>query len=233
MKILITLLLSVLPIIGWAQLKTDTYETSVGNIDITLVGHSSLMIGFNGKVIHVDPYGKAGDYTHLPKADLVLITHEHSDHFDPQALEQIIRTDTEIITSKTVAGQYDKADMYMENGDVYGWENVRIQAVPAYNIVHKRETGEHYHPQGRGNGYVLTFGEFVLYIAGDTEPIPDMDELETIDVAFIPERFPFAPNSDDFFRIAKKIRAKVIYPYHSSQIDKEEIQRQLPDIEIK
>lgn len=229
----IAFLLAFMPFIASAQLQTDTYETSAGNVDITLVGHSSLIIGFDGKIIHVDPYGKAGNYSDLPKADLVLITHEHSDHFDPQAMEQIIRTDTEIITSQTVADRYDQADMYMENGDVYGWENIQIQAVPAYNIKHKRENGEHYHPKGKGNGYVLTFGDFVLYIAGDTEPIPDMDELEDIDVAFIPERFPFAPNSDDFFRIAKKIRAKVIYPYHSAQIDKEGIQRQLPHIEIK
>ena len=233
MKNLTTLLLACLPLAAAAQLQTDTYETSAGKVDITPIGHGSLMIAFQGKVIHVDPYSSAGDYSEYPKADLVLITHEHGDHFDRYALETICTPKTEIISNKTVADLYAKVDVYMDNGDVYGWEDIQINAVPAYNILHIKENGEPYHPKGVGNGYVLTFGDFVLYIAGDTEPIPEMAELENIDVAFLPKNLPYTMSDEQFVEAARTIKPKVLYPYHYIQIDKAALRAQLPGIEIK
>jgi len=233
MKRLITFLLVCVPFIASAQLETHTYETSAGNVDITLIGHSSLMIGFKGKIIHIDPYSKVYDYSQLPKADLVLITHEHGDHFDKNALEAISKRETEAISNKAVADQYDKVDLYMENDEVYGWEDVQIDAVPAYNLVHRKDNGEAYHPKGVGNGYVLTFGNFRVYIAGDTEPIPEMNDLEDINVAFLPKNLPYTMSDEEFVVAARMVKPEILYPYHYSRIDWDMLRKQLEGIEIK
>lgn len=232
MKKGIILLLACVPAIAFAQLKTDTYETSAGNVDITLIGHGSVMIKFNEKIIQIDPYSKVADYSTLPKADLVLITHEHGDHFDRNALETVIRPETFVIANPTVGEQYGRASI-MKNGDDVSWEYIRIQAVPAYNIIHKKENGEAYHPEGIGNGYVLVFGDFLVYIAGDTEPIEDMKGLEDIDVAFLPKNLPYTMSDEEFVQAALIVKPKVLYPYHYSEVDKEALQKQLEGIEIR
>ena len=232
-SILLLWLAAVVSIAAVAQPKTNIYPTSAGNIEITLIGHGSLSILFNGKVIHIDPYTKAGDYTEARPGDLILITHEHADHFDPALLKNLVTPESYVITSKTVAGLYDRADMYMENGDVFGWEDIRIEAVPAYNIRNLKENGEAYHPKGRGNGYVLTFGDFTVYIAGDTEPIPEMNDLPEIDVAFLPKNLPYTMSDEQFVEAAKIVRPDVLYPYHYNTIDWLWLRQQLPDIVLK
>lgn len=228
------LLLAALPFAAAAQEKlTETYSTSAGNVVIAPVGHGSLIIMHDGKIIHVDPYSQVEDYSKLPKADLVLITHEHADHYDPAALTHVVTPNTEIIGSQAVADLYDRVDMHMDNGDVAGWRGIRIEAVPAYNIVNLKEGGEAYHPKGRGNGYVLTFGDFRIYIAGDTENIPEMKNLGDIDVAFLPKNLPFTMSDQQFIEAAKMVQPKVLYPYHYSKVNKAELQRALPGIEIQ
>jgi hypothetical protein len=68
---------------------TDIIKTSAGDLKITFIGHGSLMFTFNTKIVHVDPFTKVADYAKFPKADVILITHEHHDHLDLKALEQI------------------------------------------------------------------------------------------------------------------------------------------------
>ncbi|MDR2955543.1 MAG: MBL fold metallo-hydrolase [Prevotella sp.] len=214
-------------------IKADVYETNDGSLKVTLVGHGSLMFEYKGKVIHVDPYSKVADYTKLPQADLILITHEHGDHLDTAVINVLKKEGTDFIVSKVVNEILGYGDV-MSNGDNTTCEGISIQAVPAYNIVSKKPDGEAYHPKGRGNGYILVFGDKKVYIAADTENIPEMDALKgTIDIAFMPKNLPYTMSDDMFIDAAKKVTPKVLYPYHMSEFDNEKIGKALEDTGIK
>ncbi len=107
----------------------------------------------------------------------------------------------------------------MKNGDVRTVGGLRIEAVPAYNIVHKRPNGQAYHPKGDGNGYVVTFGDKRVYIAGDTENIPEMKNLKKIDVAFLPMNVPYTMTPEMVADAAKTFKPGILYPYHYGQMD--------------
>ena len=198
----------------WAGSQTtDVIKGASGDLKITLVGHASVILEFAGKVVHVDPFGKMGDYDKLPKADLVLITHEHGDHLDPKALSKI-RTEKTRVVSSAAAAERAKASAVMKNGDMRNELGFKIEAVPAYNLVHKRDTGQPFHPKGRGNGYVITFGDLRVYVAGDTENVPEMKNLKNIDVAFLPVNLPYTMTGQMAADAVKSIKPKYLYPYH-------------------
>ena len=199
------------------SLKTDVLTTSSGNLEITFVGHGSLMLTYGGRVIHVDPYSILADYTRLPKADLILVTHEHRDHLDAEAIRAVRQKGTRLIYTETCAGQLPGGEV-VKNGDTTMFDGVRIEAVPAYNLVHKRDNGQPYHPRGVGNGYVLTFDNLRVYIAGDTENIPEMQALKGVDVAFLPMNLPVdrmrpIPAAE----CVKTFRPKIVYLNHYDQ----------------
>jgi L-ascorbate metabolism protein UlaG (beta-lactamase superfamily) len=200
------------------QFETDVIPTSAGDLKITFLGHETLMLTFDEKIFHVDPFSKVADYARLPKADVILITHEHRDHLDPEAMSSVRTTKTEVVLTETCAKQV-KGGTVMRNGDVHTVQGVRVEAVPAYNLVHKRETGQPFHPQGVGNGYILTFGDKRVYVAGDTENIPEMSELQDIDCAFLPMNLPYTMTPDMVADAAKAFQPKILYPYHFSDTD--------------
>ena len=148
--------------------QRDILKTSQGDIEITFIGHGSLMFTFNGRVIHVDPFSQLAEYSKLPKADLLLITHEHGDHLDLKAVEAVRTDKTVLVLTKTCAAEL-KGGIIMENGDTKTVSGLKIEAVPAYNIVHMRSEGVPFHPNGIGNGYVITFGDKRVY----SERIPE------------------------------------------------------------
>jgi len=204
------------------QYETDMIPTSAGDLKITFLGHGTLMLTFNGKIIHVDPFSRVADYSKLPKADLVLITHEHRDHLDLDAIA-IVRTGvTEVILTETCAKQVE-GGIVMRNGDVHTAMGVTIEAVPAYNIVHKRENGDPFHPKGIGNGYIMTFGDKRVYVAGDTENIAEMKGLQDIDIAFLPMNLPYTMTPEMVADAAKTIQPNILYPYHYSDTDTSKI----------
>ena len=202
--------------------ESDTFKTSAGDLKITFLGHGTLMLTFGGKIIHVDPYSSAADYSKLPKADLILITHEHQDHLDAKALGPIRTAKTILVANPASAKQLEGA-IVMNNGDVKTIEGFKIEAVPAYNIVHKRDTGQPFHPKGNGNGYVMTFGDKRVYIAGDTENIPEMKELKNIDIAFLPMNLPYTMTPEMAAEAAKMFKPKILYPYHFGETDTSKI----------
>ncbi len=171
------------------EFETDIIKTSTGDLKITFIGHGTLIFNFGGKVIHVDPYSTLADYNILPKADLILVTHEHRDHLDLKALNMVRTEKTGVVLTETCAKQL-QGGIVMMNGDVKTVEGFKIEAVPAYNIVHKRDNGQPFHPKGVGNGYIITFGDKRVYVAGDTENIPEMKGLKNIDIAFLPMNLP-------------------------------------------
>jgi L-ascorbate metabolism protein UlaG (beta-lactamase superfamily) len=198
--------------------QKDVVRTKAGELEMTFIGHGSLMLKFGGKIIHVDPYGKLADYSKLPKADVVFITHEHQDHLDPAALQQISTPKTVVVLTEKCAEKVP-GGIVMKNGDVKTVEGIKVEAVPAYNLVHKRDNGQPYHPKGVGNGYVLSFADKRVYIAGDTENIPEMSRLQGIDIAFLPMNLPYTMTPEMVADAARSFKPKVLYPYHYGETD--------------
>jgi len=200
------------------QFETDVLQTSAGDLEITFLGHGTLMLTFDGKIIHIDPFSRVADYATLPKADVVLITHEHGDHLDLKALASVRTGETEVILTEICAKQVE-GGVVMRNGDRLTVHGVSIEAVPAYNLVHKRENGQPFHPKGAGNGYVMAFGDKRVYVAADTENIPEMKELQNIDCAFLPMNLPYTMTPDMVADAAKAFQPKILYPYHFGDTD--------------
>ena len=198
--------------------QKDVIPTSAGDLQVTFVGHGTLMLGFGGKVIHVDPFAKLADYSTLPKADLILITHAHGDHLDPAALAAVRTPATQVVVAPVCEGKVEGA-IVLHNGERRQVAGIDILAVPAYNIVQKRKDGTPYHPKGEGNGYVLTFGDTRVYIAGDTENVPEMKALKNIAVAFLPMNLPYTMTPEMVADAARAFRPRVLYPYHYGDTD--------------
>jgi len=213
----------------------DVIATSDGDLTLTFVGHGTLMMRYQGKVVHVDPTTREADYSTMPAADLVLITHEHPDHLDATALEAIRTPETRIVGSASCAAKVPDIEV-MANGDARHELGLRIEAVPAYNLVHERSPGQPFHPKGVGNGYVVTFGDTRVYVAADTENTPEMKALENIDIAFLPMNLPYTMTPEMVADAARAFRPRVLYPYHYGDTDPEDLVRLLsnePDIEVR
>jgi len=191
----------------------DTIPTSGGSLEITCIGHGTLMLQWGGKVIHVDPWSKLADYASLPKADLVLVTHEHTDHLDAAAIRAVRKQGAPVVANRAAAGQVPGA-VAMRNGERGTYAGLPIEAVPAYNIRQRRADGQPFHPKGNGNGYVVTFGDCRLYIAGDTENTPEMKALPDIACAFLPMNLPYTMTPEMVADAALALKPKVLYPYH-------------------
>ena len=195
--------------------EKDSFETSKGKLVITFIGHGTLMIEAGKTVIHIDPVSREADYTLLPKADIILVTHEHGDHLDLKALGIVTQPQTKTFVSQSCNGKIEHA-LVMNNGQDIKIGDISIKAVPAYNIVNKRD-GNPYHPKGNGNGYVISFGGKTIYVAGDTENIPEMAELKNIDIAFLPMNLPYTMTPEMVADGAKSFMPKILYPYHTGE----------------
>jgi L-ascorbate metabolism protein UlaG (beta-lactamase superfamily) len=215
--------------------ETDVVKTAGGKLEITFIGHGTLMFTFGGKIIHVDPFSRLTDYSKLPQADMILLTHEHPDHLDLKALDNLRADKTKIILTKNCAQQV-KGGIIMQNGDVKTVDGLKIEAVPAYNLVHMRSEGVPFHPKGNGNGYVITVGGIRIYVAGDTENIPEMKQLKDIDVAFLPMNLPYTMTPEMVADAVRAFKPKVLYPYHYGKTDPAklvELMQGTPQVEIR
>jgi len=226
--ILLSLALAPLPAAG-AQFERDVFATEAGELGITFLGHATLMLEWGGKVIHVDPVGQYADFSRLPKADLILVTHEHRDHLDEKALAAVRTEKTTVVVAPVCAPQVGGA-VVMANGEARSVGGIRIEAVPAYNLVHMRAPGVPYHPKGQGNGYILTLGGKRLYLAGDTENTPEMKGLRGIDMAFLPMNLPFTMTPEMVADAAAAFRPAVLYPYHYGETDPARLVGLLKDV---
>lgn len=213
---------------GQYGFEEDTIRTNQGELKITCIGHGTLMFTYNGKTIHVDPWSRLADYAKLPQADLILVTHEHRDHLDTQAITTLTKANTQVVINQACAKSVSNG-IVMKNGDTRTLHGLKIEAIPAYNILHKRAGGEPFHPQGNGNGYIVTFGDKRVYIAGDTENIPEMKSLKNIDVAFLPMNLPYTMTPQMVADAARAFLPKILYPYHYGQTDPQELVNLLQD----
>ena len=199
-------------------MQTDTIKTAGGDLVITFLGHATLMAAFDGKTIHLDPVSAEADYAKLPQADLILVSHDHYDHLDPEAIKLIRTPATKIVGNPDVGRQIPEA-IVLKNGESQIVEGLKIEAVPAYNIKHEMSPGKPFHPRGIGNGYVVTFGDKRVYFAGDTENVPEMKQLADIDIAFLPMNLPYTMTPEMVAHAAGMFRPKVLYPYHQGETD--------------
>lgn len=204
---------------------TDTFKTkSNKKVIITFIKHGSLMLTYNKQSIQIDPVSEYADYSAFPKADAILITHEHGDHLDQKAINVLTKKGTSIVINESAQKKLGKGTV-LKNGDkinILG--HITVEAVPAYNTTPGRDM---FHPRHRDNGYVLTIDGLRIYIAGDTEDIPEMKELKNIDVAFLPVNQPYTMTVLQAVHAAKIFMPKVLYPYHFGNTDVNKIKTEL------
>jgi L-ascorbate metabolism protein UlaG (beta-lactamase superfamily) len=208
--------------------EEDIFKTSEGDLKITFIGHGTLMFTYEGKVIHVDPYSRVGDYSNLPKANIILITHDHGDHLDTNALKLIRTENTAVICTEKCVEKID-GGIAMKNGDSKSVQGLKIEALPAYNIKNMRSPGNPYHPKGSGNGYIITFADKRVYVAGDTENTPEMKALKDIDIAFLPMNLPYTMTPEMVADAAEAFAPKILYPYHLGRTDTSKLVELLKD----
>ena len=224
-------------ILAWKGAKmpvtTDTYEVDVfktksgKTVKFHALVHASIRIEYDGKEIEIDPVRKLGnktiDYSAMPKADYIFVTHEHGDHFDKEAIKLLAGDKTQLVMNKRCADMYGPcAVLYNNQSATLG--AVEVEAVPAYNTTEGRTQ---FHPKGRDNGYILTLDGLRIYIAGDTEDIPELQDIKDIDIAFLPCNQPYTMKPEQLVKAAKTVKPKVLFPYHYGQTDLSSIPEQL------
>ena len=214
--------------------EVDVFKTKSGKtVKFHALVHASIRIEYDGKEIEIDPVMKLGnktiDFSVMPKADYIFLTHEHGDHFDQEAVKQLTGDKTQLITNKRCAEKLGYGEI-MVNGQCSMFNDIKVEAVPAYNTTEGRNQ---FHPKGRDNGYVLTIDGLRIYIAGDTEDIPEMQDIKDIDIAFMPCNQPYTMTPEQLVKAAKTVKPKVLFPYHYGQTDVKGIPSQLKDSGIE
>ncbi len=205
-----------------AARQTDEISTSAGNVQITPIHHATVLFRFGGKAIYLDPT-KEGLTAGLPKADFVLLTDIHPDHFDPPALDSL-KTPSTVFVGPAVLKDKVPGLLVVANGDTKQLDSFTVQAAAMYNLQRGPSPGKLYHDKGRGNGYVFTFGDKRFYVSGDTECTPVMKALKNIDVAFVCMNLPYTMPPAEAAECIRAFQPNVVYPYHFRGQDPKQLQ---------
>lgn len=201
-------------------------QTSGGQVQIQPINHSALRFEYKGKQYYVDPAGEA-DWANMPKADAIFVTHEHQDHLSPVTIAAIRNKGTVYVMSAPAAAKAGYGEV-IKPGETRQVLDISVQAIPAYNLADDRLK---FHPKERGDvGFVLTFGDKRVYVAGDTQATPEMKALKNIDIAFLPINLPYTMTPAEAAEAARAFRPKVLYPYHQGKSDPQEAKRLLSDV---
>ena len=215
---------------------TDSFVTPSGKkVVFTCIKHASIRINYDGKEIQIDPVTNlppVTDYTKMPKADYIFVTHEHGDHFDPEAIRLLSKEETMTVLNGRCAGMLGRGEVMKNYDQSHFPDGISVEAVPAYNTTEGRT---HFHPKGRDNGYILNLDGLRIYIAGDTEDIPEMADIRDIDIAFLPCNQPYTMTTEQIVRAARLIKPRVLFPYHYGQTDVSALPSQLQadDIDVR
>ena len=223
---------SVIPLFKSNSFEKDIIDLGGKKLSITFIGHATLMMEYEGLVIHIDPVSEYADYSILPKGDIILITHKHGDHLDKNAVKKILKSDTVVIGNKDIKSIIENVKA-MQNGDVLTEKGIKITAVPAYNTTEGRDK---FHPKGRDNGYILDLNNKKVYIAGDTENTSELLSLRNIEIAFLPMNQPYTMTVKQVANVVKTIKPKIVYPYHFSDTDTSELislTKNIKNVEIR
>jgi L-ascorbate metabolism protein UlaG (beta-lactamase superfamily) len=233
-EILLILILSVMTVQVKSQNlpASDMIMTNAGNVEIFFIGHGSLMFKMDNMNVYIDPVRTSGNYDNMPGADLILVTHEHYDHLDKDLIKKLRNDGTVIYCNAAAASEVPGAGT-MKAGDSKIVGDIKIEAVPAYNIVHERAPGQPFHPKGVGIGFILNWGGKRFYVAGDTENIPEMKALKNIDVAFLPMNLPYTMTPEMVADAARAFKPRILYPYHYGDTDPDKLVKLLKDSGIE
>lgn len=198
--------------------QADVVRTSAGDLRLTPLYHGSVMLELGGHVIHVDPWSQ-GDYTGLPPADMLVISHTHADHLDRSMVDKLHKPSTIIVAPPATADTLNCAPAcgdleIIGNGEKKMVMGIGIEGIPMYNLVQGSAPGKPFHHKGIGNGYVLSFGDTRVYFSGDTECVPEMKALKDISVAFVAMNPPRTMSTLEAAQCVKAFRPKIVYPYH-------------------
>lgn len=187
----------------------------MGQVKVHPIQHASLILETPVGVIYVDPVGDGALYGGKPKPDLILITHEHGDHFNAETLAGLAGEATLMITNPavyaTLSAEMQGNATQIANGENTSFSEMAIDAIGAYNLDPEKQK---FHPKGRDNGYVLTMGDFRIYISGDTEDVPEMRALKNIDLAFVCMNLPFTMPAAAAADAVREFKPTNVYPYH-------------------
>ncbi|WP_026628892.1 MBL fold metallo-hydrolase [Dyadobacter alkalitolerans] len=200
----------------WAQLPAaDDLSTSKGRLKIQPLNHATMSLTWAGKTIYVDPYGGTKTFKGIAAPDLVLISDIHGDHFDPKTLDSLDLSKAIIVAPKAVIDMMSETlkakAVEVNNGQTISKMDISIMAIPMYNLP---ESADAKHTKGRGNGYVLKFGDKTVYISGDTAGIPEMRALKNIDLAFVCMNLPYTMDVPEAASAVLDFKPKIVYPYH-------------------
>ncbi len=217
---------TLVPFAARAAMMGDEYATESGKLTIHPIQHASFVMTAPAEggelVIYNDPVGGAELYADYPAPDLILITHEHGDHYSAETLEALVGDDTKLVVNPAVFGMLPEGlkakATSIGNGENTEVGGIAIDAIPAYNTTEDRLK---FHPKGRDNGYVLSIDGRRVYIAGDTEDIPEMRALENIDIAFVPMNLPYTMDIDQASSAVNEFKPAFAYPYHYKGSDPE------------
>jgi L-ascorbate metabolism protein UlaG (beta-lactamase superfamily) len=198
--------------------QVDVVQTSAGELRVMPIYHGSVMLEFGGSVIHIDPWSQ-GDYTGLPPADVLVITHTHADHLDRMMVDQLHKPSTIIVSPPAVADTLNCAPRcgalaIVGDGSKQTVAGIGFEGVPMYNLVQGPAPGQPFHHKGIGSGYVLTFGNTRVYFSGDTECVPEIKALKNIDIAFLAMNPPRTMSTKEAASCVDAFRPKTVYPYH-------------------
>jgi L-ascorbate metabolism protein UlaG (beta-lactamase superfamily) len=186
-------------------------------LEITPIVRGTVMFRYENLVVYIDPVSKP-DYTTYPKADLILLTHHHSDHVDKDSIDKLKKPETVIVGTKLIE-EMISGIIVMNNGDEKELFGLSVEAFPMYNVVKERSPGVKFHARGEGNAYIIDFGKTRVYVAGDTECIQEMKKLSNIDVAFIPIFTKATMSPEEAAECVQVFKPKIVYPYHQGGSD--------------
>ena len=201
---------------GDAQETDEVAVMAPGSFAVRPVEHASFLLEFGGVTIANDPVGDTSAYQLNGTVPvLILLTDIHPDHLSVETLSSMTGASTTLIAPQAVfdelTTELQEQTVVMGNGDVHSVAGVSIEAIPMYNLP---ETEDAFHTKGRGNGYLLEQAETRIYIAGDTADIPEMRNLDDIDVAFIPMNLPYTMDVETAADAVLDFAPSVVYPYH-------------------
>lgn len=213
------------------NLQIDQFQTPKNStVSVNFIKHASFFLDVNNYVIYIDPVDEATDFSKLPKADLILYTHDHYDHFCKKALNDILTEKTEIIGTIEVEAVLKDTNAKhiknLKNGEETeistSAAEISVLAVPAYNT-----TQTQFHPKGRDNGYILTIDGMTFYIPGDCEDMPELANHKGLDVVFLPVNQPYTMTIDQCVNAVKMMQPKVFFPIHYGDTNTNELMEKL------
>jgi L-ascorbate metabolism protein UlaG (beta-lactamase superfamily) len=188
------------------------------------LAHASFQIKAEGKIIYVDleKYGEATE-----KADLILVTHSHTDHCDPDKIKNVQKEDTVIIAPEDCVSIIGRSVKTLRPGEETSVGNIRVKAVEAYNYKRLRSPGNPYHPKGFGVGYLIKVEGKTIYHAGDTDFIPEMRKVGPVDVVLLPSGGTYTMDNAEAAEAAIAINPKIVIPMHRWDTNPEEFKKKV------